>query len=166
MQRWPRVAIRTFAVLNIFLGVFGLLALLSSMYGRVRLNPWSQNPPYFAQAYYLQAAMNLVFVLIAIWTGPHLWRLRERGRTICNILFCAEIAYFWGGTLLCTLAFFIQGKEPLFCHALAVSAGGGNMGVVLQQITAYPLIALIVLNLAYARLNRSSRMAHAPGHDG
>jgi len=152
MRSWPRVVIRTFAVLNMLLGIEGLLALLISAYARVRADPWPQDPPYFAEAYYLQAVINLALALITAWAAPYLWRLQERGRTMCNVLFCGEIVYFWATSLFFAFSFLFHGKESAFCHALAVSGGAGNMGIGLQLATAYPLVGIVLINLAYRRL--------------
>lgn len=152
MHSWPRAVIRTFAVLNILLGLFGLLALLTSAYGRLRIDPWRQDPPYFAQAYYLQSVINLIFVVTAIWVGPQLWRLRPRAKAICNILFCAEIGYFWAGVIIFLVGVLHGGEASVLSHALEVSGGAGNMGIGLQLATGYPLIALVGINIAYRRL--------------
>jgi hypothetical protein len=156
MNTRPRLVIRAFAVLNIFLGVVGLLALLSSIYGQVRINPWDQNPPYFAQVYYLRCAINLVLVAGVIWAGPQLWLLRERGRRFCNILFSAQIGYFVVDVLIGVIRGFFQLGAPVsdVRRALGATAGTGNMGLGPQLIIVYPILALVLVNKAYGKLDR------------
>lgn len=152
MKSWPRTVIRTFAVLSILFGVDGLLSLLSSVYIHIRVNAWDQSPRHFAEIYFLRSAINLVFVLTAIWVGPQLWRLRPRARVIANVLFSAEILYFGADLAGFLILHFLGAKGATLSLALGASEGSGSMGVALQNITAYPLIALVGINIAYRRL--------------
>jgi hypothetical protein len=150
MESWARPVIRTFAALTLFFGLTGLLLLLASLYLRLRTNAWDQDPAYFAQAFYLGSGINLVFVLAAIWVGPQLWCLRPRAKTVCNFLFCAEIAYLCALVLATTALF--NGKPSALSEFALRSAGPGNAGIGLQLLCGYPLAALVGINVAYGRL--------------
>jgi len=43
---------------------------------------------------------------------------------------------------------------PAFSDSMSATAGTGNMGIVFQLITGYPVFALILLNLASRKLRR------------
>jgi hypothetical protein len=152
VQAWPRIVIRIFAVLNLCFGLVGLLLLIASQYAPLRvISAWDQHSAYFAKAYYFQVAFNLVFVLTVIWTAFPLWRLRQLGKMICNVLFCAEIAYIWFAVL--ALAALLNVKPSALLEFGLESAGPGNVGIALQLLCGYPLIALVAINVAYHRLN-------------
>jgi len=152
---WPAVTIRVFAVLNLLLGLEGFASLLNSVTLRLTYDPWPQDPPYLAQAYYFRSAINLVFIVLTILGGLDLWRVDRRGWTVCKVLFIGQIAYFF---LLDGFAFLLLwpmgGRASLVSMALGASAGTGNMGTALQTITGYPVIALIGLKIAFGRLPR------------
>jgi hypothetical protein len=153
MGSWPRFVIRTFAVLNMCFGLSGLLVLVVYQYVPLEvMNPWDQHPPYFVKAYYFQVAINLVFVLTAIWSAFPLWRLRQLGKTICNILFCGEIGYFWVGASAFAISALLNIKPSVVSEFILGSAGPGNTGIGLQLVCGYPLIALVGINIGYRRL--------------
>lgn len=152
MPSWPYKLIRTFAVLNMVFGVIGIGAVLSFLYGRLWLGRLPLASPYYAETYFFQSGINVLFTLAAIWVGPQLWQFRPRARTICNVLFCGEIAYFCGGVILFVIATVWDGELSVLSNAVESSGATGDVGIVLQLAIGYPLIALIGINLAYRRL--------------
>ena len=153
-KSWPTTIIRTFAVLNLLMGLWGLYALVSSVNNTLRYSPWDQDPPYYAQAYYARSAINLVFVILTILGGIYLWRVDWRGWKVCKPLFIGQIIYFFLSLLGSVLLLATGERGRLVSRALAASEGTGNMGTTLQTITGYPVIALIGLWIAYGKLRR------------
>jgi hypothetical protein len=163
-KSWPAATIRAFAILNLLMGLEGLAALLDSVITRLTCDPWPQDPPYLAQAYYMRSAINLVFVILTIVSGVYLWRLRRRGWTMCKVLFIGQIAYFFIDWFDFLLSWVMGEQGALLSRAFGASGGTGNMGTAIQTITAYPVIALIGLMIAYGRLGhaRTSMVDTAP----
>ncbi len=153
-KAWPARTIRVFAILNLLMGLFGLFAVLNSVAVALRFEPWSQDPLYYAQAYYIRSAINFVFVLLTLLGGIYLWRVDRRGWAICKVLFFGQIAYFLLNWLKYLVLWPMGDEAPIVSRALGASAGTGNMGTGLQTITGYPVIALIGLKIAFSRLGR------------
>jgi hypothetical protein len=156
---WPTVTIRVFAVLNLLMGLAGFAALLDSVVIRLTYDPWKQNPPYLAQAYYFRSAINLLFVMLTILGGIYLWRLHRRAWGICKVLFIGQIAYFFLEWYDFPLLMLFGEKAPLVSMALEASRGTGNMGTAFQTLTGYPVIALIGLKIAFGRLQHNRAQA-------
>ncbi len=163
---WPAVIIRIFAALNFLMGLVGLAALLTSVRTRLTFDPWPQNPLYLAQAYYIRSGINVVFVALTVLGGVYLWRLSRRGWTVCKVLFIGQIAYFFIGWFDFLLFWPMGDRASLVSMAFGASAGTGNMGIVFQTITGYPVIALIALKLAYRRLLGGTASAARGGLPG
>ena len=153
MPFWPYKLIRIFAVFNIAFGIIGIAAVLSFLYGRLWLGNLPLALPYYAEAYLFKSGINVLFALAAIWAGPQLWRFRPRAKTVCNVLFCGEIAYFCAGVVLFVIATLWDGKLSVLSNAVERSAATADVGIVLQLATGYPVIALVGINLAYKRIS-------------
>ena len=84
-----------------------------------------------------------------------LWRLKRSGLLLCNLLFGFELLYFLGQAFL-ALAFIGSSNQVLkgLGSSIAGATGIGGLGLALQDITAYPIIALIALNVAYHKLRK------------
>jgi len=102
--------------------------------------------PYAEQAFLVRTGISVVFLLVQVVAGIHLIRLRQSGIRISNVLFMSMILYFLAGPIL-----FLTGSGPIR-DSIAVTTGAGNIGIGLQLITGYPVIALIVLNLVHRKL--------------
>ena len=159
-KKWPAIVIRVFGVLNVLMGLIGVAALMTSLILRLQFDPWPQDPLYLAQAYYIRSGINLVFVVLTILGGIYLLRVQQRGWTVCKVLFFGEIAYFFVGWYDFLLYWALGDQARLILKAFGASGGTGNMGTGIQIITGYPVIALIGLSIAYARLR------HAPTSTG
>jgi hypothetical protein len=154
-KRWPATTIRVFAILNLLFGLEGLAALIDSVSTRLMHDPWPQEPLYLAQAYYIRSGINLFFVALTLGSGIYLWRLHGRAWTMCKVLFIGEILYFldWWHDLPLYLA--IPERASLISRAFGATVGTGNMGINLQTLTGYPVIALIGLKIAFSKLPRA-----------
>ena len=86
--------------------------------------------------------------------GVLLLRMRMGGVTISNILFPTMIGYFFLPLLFYGTAI---GRSVVAVMTI------GNVGIGFQLITAYPIAALVVLNLARQRLRRADPR---PVHSG
>jgi len=155
-QRWPKILLRAFGVGNLFHAVVGAYFLVDGL-ARFLRRTGDPTVPYETSAYYTRWVVNLVFVALLLPSGALLLRLRRRGITFSNYLFGSEIAYFLGSAAMELALSMSKNHELLLLgHSLAATAGIGNMGTALQLTTAYPLVALLALNLARRRLDRAS----------
>jgi hypothetical protein len=161
-RSWPRVTIRAFSVLNLLLGFEGLAALLTTVATRWQYGPFPGDSLYYAEAFYFRSALNLVFIVLTVLAGIYLWRDQRRGWALCKVLFISEIAYFFLDGFNWPLSLVFGNKASLISDALAATAGTGNMGIVLQTITGYPVIALLALKIAFDNLQHSRALAVPP----
>ena len=142
---WPSLVFRVFAIVNFVLAGVGLLFLaISILAGRLEN---TSAYPYFLQAFWTMASINVALLALLIFGGIYLLQLRTLGVAVCNGVFVAEILYFIAlGSL--------WGSGTSVSRSVAAATGVGSTGLGPQLICGYPLIALICLNLARQRLNR------------
>jgi hypothetical protein len=111
--------------------------------------------PYDAGAYYFLVTINALFVVAMFPTGYWLMLIRRKGVVFSNYVFSSEVLFF----VLSVVAFFLNFSGNATAVSVGRSLGAmdgvGNMGTVLQTLTAYPVIALIALNLARRHLDRN-----------
>jgi hypothetical protein len=153
---WPAVIFRVFAVTNFLVAIVGAFFLASVVPSVVVGSIGnSAEEPYFIQFYWSMTAINVCFLGLLVLGGVYLVRLEKFGVVICNVVFVAEILYFFLGIgLLWSPAF----SRPISGSA-AAATGVGNMGLSPQLISAYPVIALVCLNLARWRLTAAEAAA-------
>jgi hypothetical protein len=148
-SNWPALMFRVFGGGNVLLAgaaaCLTLMAVVGLAMSTLRNTP---NAPYFLQAFTAMTAINLTFEIMLAAAGVRLWQKRPEGLTICNVLFPVEVLYFLVITVLSFPAF-----PRTSTMSLAGATGIGNVGLVVQWITGYPIVALVVLNLARRRLN-------------
>lgn len=158
---WPRKVVPALGTINILLGLAGIYALWAEFYIFTH-NPhdFVHRAPYLDEAFHATAAVDLVCLVTIIVGGILLLRIRRSGRVICNLLFSFEIAYW----LFIAALGLIPGGSGSFTpviRSVAAAAVLGNLGMGPQMISAYPIIALVVLNLAYHRLNQKEELSSA-----
>ena len=75
---------------------------------------------------------------------------------LSNYVFSMEILFFVLSSLIALrLAMSSNPRAASIGMSLAAVAGIGSMGTALQFLTAYPLIALVALNLARRHMDRN-----------
>jgi hypothetical protein len=146
---WPSVTYRTVAIANFLMAAAGAFFLASSVLvvpTRLGNDP---TQPYFVAVYWPMVIINISFLAFLIFGSIRLFQLRAIGITICNIVFSAEIIYFF---VLGLLWF----PSTAISMSVAGATGVGNMGIAPQLPYGYPFIALACLNLArwYRRRKR------------
>jgi len=150
-----RPIIRAFGIVHLLMAAFGLLLCGETAFHFPQRNPWSPAQPYLAQVFWTMTTINFLFLLTLVVCG--LWCLRtdRRGLRLCNLLFTLEILY-WAVPPVLALYLGLALKQHAWAVGLSRSIGGaagiGNMGLSPQILTAYPVFALIVLNVVYHRL--------------
>lgn len=155
MRDWDRFLVRLFGVLHLLYGAVGSGFLLDSFYRVLRSNIYFGRFLYERPLYYLALTINTLFILMLLLAGLSLIRFLRRGVVLSNFVFSAEILY-WIAFAWLSLGLSIHGNDTASSvgKSMGAVAGIGNMGTSLQLITGYPVIALIVLNLAKRRLDR------------
>ena len=155
--RWPARVLKTFGVLHVVFAVFGLYLLLGLAGFYVSspdvIKTRATELPFRTEAYLLRTGINLAFLGAAAIAGFHLLRTRLSGIAISNVLYAAMLAYF----LFPIWDLF----GPAFSRAMGATAGTGDVGITPQLITGYPVLALILLNLASRSMRRFQESSNA-----
>jgi len=153
VRDWGRTLIRSFGVANWFYGLTGAYFLID---GLRRVHHFGPHP-YEAKAYYFLVTINALFLIAIFLTGYWLILIRRRGAVFSNYVFSTEIL-FWALSSWVSLILAMSSKATAASigTSLGAVAGIGNMGTALQFLTAYPLIALVGLNLARRHVDRNS----------
>jgi hypothetical protein len=160
-HNWPKALLRTFGWLHLGFGIFGFYFLLWAVV-RYAVNwhePSDPAMPYTKEASLVRTAINLVFLVILMWAGLMLLRLRPQAVRASNSLFVAMIGYFFLDNFLFILEFSLFRHIGPVGSSIGATAGIGEMGTVLMFITGYPLIALLGLNLARKFLAKQQILA-------
>ena len=127
---------------------YGFAATASSV--RTHYHP---GQPYLLQMFYLFNALDFICLVIGLVSAVPLWRLKRSGLFSCNLLFGFELLYFF---VIAFLQLTFGGSSNQVLKGMAMSMAGatgiGGLGLALQYVTAYPVIALIALNVAYHKL--------------
>jgi len=156
MRNWNARVIRGFAVLNVGLCSFGLWAMLYGFTDVGTVNTPGQ--PYLLQMFYLFTTVDFICLLFGLVSAVPLWRLRRSGLLLCNLLFGFELLFLTIGAAL--PASFIDSSNQVLrgvSSSIAGASGIGDIGLAPQYVTAYPVIALIALNVAYRKLHATER---------
>lgn len=145
--KWPSLVFRAFGAASVLLASFGAVFTIFDVitFGMGGLKSDSADP-YLLQVFWTMIAINLLFEIALALAGIRLWQLRRLGLIICDALFPAEILYF----LALSVSRFPGVSEGL---KMSITFAGylANTGLALQWITAFPLIALVALNVAARR---------------
>jgi magnesium-transporting ATPase (P-type) len=101
---------------------------------------WST--PHFPAVFIAMTSINAILLLSLAYSGICLLQLRRAGVILSNIVFASELIWF----------LLVQGllalTPSLISSSVGAAGGVGNMGIAPQILTGYPVVALIVLNLA------------------
>jgi len=150
MRGWARNVIYGLAIVNVALIGAGTYFELE---GLVRFRDWGRpgNPPYYLAVFCTENALNAAFLGALLIGSLLLWRRPRAGRWTCTAVFAGEIVYVVGSVVFEFIAHFRGGQAALIEWAMGATGGTGNMGIALQMISGYPIIALVLLNLAFAK---------------
>ena len=139
---WIVTVVRVFGALNVLFALLGMAVLVLSW-----INPrWgsTQAPWPRAVALLADSILSLLFVTGLLASGYLLFRLDRRGVTLSNWLCFCELGYWLAWT-----------SVPMnFAHTYGWSTSMVTVG---QVITAYPILALVALNLARRHLDRHKK---------
>jgi hypothetical protein len=91
--------------------------------------------------------------------------LEPHGRLLSNIVLVSELAWFLVELEAVMLLSFWGGTESLVLASMQSVSGIGDIGTIFQELTGYPLIALVATNLAY-RKQESQQSPPASGKTG
>jgi hypothetical protein len=144
MKPWASKILRLLGVINLAIGAFGLALVVNGL----RSYATQQELRFEGYAYFFSVSFNLVCLLVLLLSGLLLWRRDGRGIKLSKWLFGIEIAYFVATALL---SLWLTSSQNPAVRAVGLSiaavGGTGNMGIALQIVTGYPIIALVLLTL-------------------
>lgn len=159
MPSWPSRVIRAFGIVGILVALFGLDNSLRTIVRYSRLLPRTGEAAFHSLGFYVMTTVNILCLLALIVGSVGLLRVSERGRVICNVVFAFEILYFTFEPIMDLFLSLAGGKAALIGDSFSRAGGTGNMGLVIQLISGYPVIALVAINVAYRKLRREKRRA-------
>lgn len=153
MRKKNSVVLRFFGVVHLVFAAWGVYLISQLRFFGVEPDP--PYAPYATEVFVVRTIINLVFLTVLVFAGIFLLRLRIQGVRVSNALFISMIVYFAAGVML--------GGEGAIGMSIAATAGTGEMGTAPQMLTGYPIISLIVLNLARRKLlkQQSTKSNHA-----
>ena len=153
-----RAILRVLSVLSLLEGAMSLLAVMAQLF----LIPFDQQAvekfvtrPYAhaATLLYLMASMNLVFAVALFVAGVFLWRLRRKGLLLLVCTLIGEAAYFMS---LSGVVMFLHrsadGASRELSRTISALTGVGNFALGLQLVTAFPIVAGVLIFFAYRYL--------------
>lgn len=137
---FKQITTRTLGVLNVTFAVLGLIVLVrrvASFY--ILTSGGFDMPPFIRNHFYVMSAGSIVLLPFLAYAGIELLRSRPHAIVVCATAFCMEIAFL----LVYCILFWKLPFSPLSASALGV--GLMNLGLMLQAISGYPAIGLILL---------------------
>ncbi len=150
--------IQLFGFLGVVLGAFGLILIAAGIVRFIQRSQVIEGSPYASEAFYGFSFVSALFDLVLVYVGFLLWRIDDRGLRVANVLFPAELLYW---ILTPTIQLFLlmskTERTAQIGHSMASAGGIGDIGLTPQLVTAFPLVGLIVLNLAYRKLKAAHR---------
>lgn len=150
--RWPKALLKLFGVLNLFFACAGFYQLGFVTFSLVSLGRYPRfgdpSAPYVTEAFFLMTSINFIFLAVLFFAGFLLLRLRAHAVRVNNTLFVSMIIYEL--TLL-----LINGGA--LGTSIVTAFPTANVGIAPTIFTGYPILALIVLNLAHRRLRDTSK---------
>jgi hypothetical protein len=149
MRAWRVSVIRALAIANAVFVIGGVYLLADALRRNYELGRMIPPEPYYAQVFYMESLLNLGFLAVLAVASVGIWRLRASGRRLCSAVFVGEILYWISTTAIAMAILYCGGVLGLLGQALAATGGTGNMGIAPQIFTGYPVIALVILNLAF-----------------
>jgi len=101
-----------------------------------------------AWAVYCRLGLGILFSSGLIGSVPLLWRSRRSGIQMTVGILAAELLYFLAVTMMLTWNVLSTGPHS-FASVMSDTSGIGNIGIGVQLLTAYPIIALVLAFLAW-----------------
>ncbi|HEV2245538.1 MAG TPA: hypothetical protein VGW37_02695 [Terriglobia bacterium] len=174
MGVWRVRAIRALAIANGIFVLGGLYLLVDAIERNYEFGRLAPPEPYYAQVFYARSLLNLGFLVGLAVASVGIWRLMPSGRRLCNAVLVGGVLYVVSMSVFEVTTAFCGGTLELLGRALAASGGTGNMGIAPQVVTGYPVIALVILNLAFPAsegsavpagglVSKSRNLAHGGG---
>jgi len=146
-----RVIFRVLSVLTLLEGFVGFLIAADGIATDVinykalqQLNGQQTHPSALRLLYFLASA-NVVFNLVLLYAGGLLWKLKRRGLLVLIYVLAIEFFYI----LVCTTT--APSKE------YGIILGFGMLPFAIQVVTAFPIVAGVLIFFAYRYLGIPAR---------
>lgn len=149
------VTFRTFAGLNLLFAAQGFWALGAASFVAMRNLPPFSVVRYFPHFLIGFAVCNIIFLFGLVASAFYLWEMRHGAVRRSTYLYAAIILYAFLVNVMVAL------PKP-WGSSVNLASPGGNAGLAWMQVSGYPLVALIVLNVVKYYTRRSSAHAVEP----
>jgi hypothetical protein len=153
---WARRIIRAVAIMNILFGGYGGYLAGRGAKGILARVLNSPAKPWVHEAYCVMTLVDLCCLLMLAVGGVFLLQLNRVGLRICNLAFVMEIAWFLGTSWVPLALAMSRGRWALLGQSIAAAGGIGSLGTAPQFIIGYPVLALVILNLARGGFRNSA----------
>lgn len=156
MPRKPRIVLTILGVITALEALAGLfLASLTLGSLSIHRQVWTEivgvDYPHFYELYAVVGSTNLVLLGMLFVSAFLLLRLRRKGLFLLVVTLGMEVLLFIGLTIA------PSSVDREFGSAIAAASGIGMVGMSPQLFTAYPLVALVLLVMAYRYLGIPAR---------
>ncbi len=159
MAKWSNAVLRTIAVLDAVLSLFGFYFIVMSVWGGTFSLGYKAEAPYFRTAFVAMTTANLIFLILFLVSAFQLFRVRRSGVIVHAIASAALIVYNL------SVGMFWISRSPVG-RSIASATGVGNMGIAPFQLFnlapfVYPILSTALLFLA----SRKTRAKVPAGND-
>ena len=151
-----RYVLRGFGVLNIVFSLLGAYVAIQTL-SSVKFLSNTPDTPIVVQAFYLMTSINLLLLGALAIGGFLLLRSGAHAVEFCNIIFAVEIAYY----IMTLLPWWRHGD---LSRSLIAASGIGNVGIAPQEVTLYPIVGLVVLNVIRRKIRHCKRLRRPSTH--
>ncbi len=152
VSRWGRWVYRLFGGANVCFAVLGFCTIAFTVTRLTVPAEVRAVAPFTYQVMIIMTVINGLFLAALTVSGIWLLRLRPNAVRMCNVLFSAEILYFFG---ISFLAGNFLGLTEKVARSIGAATGVGNMAIGSHLVIGYPILALIVLNVVRHKLRRA-----------
>ena len=144
------IAFRTIAALNLVFAIQGFWALGKAVFQAISAMPSHAAARYLPHFFIAFSACNVVFLFGLMVSASLLWEMRHRAVRRASILYVAMILFIFLKDIAGGLA------GPWGPSATLAGLAGANAGLAWMELSGYPLVALVVLNVVKYLTRHSS----------
>jgi hypothetical protein len=155
MKTWRRLT-QAIGITSLVLSLCGYYLLTGGVWRELRRPVFDPQVPLFRIAFFTMSAIDAMFLAGIVFTAVRLLKLERKAAAIYTWLILAMSAYKLGLGVLWLL------PDPIG-RSIAAASGVGSMGVALLLVYpipfAYPLVSVIIVNLAGYKLRVAEESA-------
>ena len=114
--------------------------------------------PYRFQVYVLDTIVCFLCLVFLAKAGAALWHLDRKGLWLSNAVLGFEIIWYLVGSGLSVGLLMGNGQLKLIGSSMIAASGDGEIAIAPQVLTGYPVIAMVITNIAFRKLAVSPKV--------